>query len=79
MRMRQPYNLVNWCEVITFCMTPTQQLKTMDQVERTQESECRSRARAEEMPEQRVQRLARRREQYRECRARATARAFLQL
>ena len=19
MRMRQPYNLVNWCEVITFC------------------------------------------------------------
>ena len=79
MCMRQPYNLVNWCEVITFCMTPTQQLKTMDQAERTQESECGSRARAEERPKERVQSLARRREQYRECRARATARVFLQL
>ena len=63
MCMRQPYNLVNWREVITFCTTPTQQLKTMDQAERTQESECGSRARAKEMPEQRVQRLARRREE----------------
>ena len=79
MHMRQPYDLMNWCEVITFCMTPTQQLKTMDQAERTQESECGSRARPEETPEQREQRLARWREQYRECRARATARAFLRL
>ena len=79
MRMRQPYNLVDWCEVVTFCMTPTQQLKTMDQAQRTQESECGSRARAEETPEQRAQRLSRRREQFRERRARATARAFLRL
>ena len=76
MHMRQSYNLVNWCKVI---MTPTQQLKTMDQAERTQESECGSRARAEETPEQRAQRLARQREQYRERRARATARVFLRL
>ena len=62
-RMRQPHNLVNWCEVVTlFYMTPTQQIKTMDQAETTQERECRSRARAEETPEQREQRLARRRE-----------------
>ena len=39
-------------------MTPTQQLKTMDQAERTQESECGSRGRAEGTPEQRAQRLA---------------------
>ena len=70
MRMR---NLVNWCEVITFCTTPTQQLKTMDQAEKTQESKCGSRARAEETPEQRAQGLARRREQDRERRARARA------
>ena len=70
MRMR---NLVNRCEVITFCTTPTQQLKTMDQAERTQESKCGSRARAEETPKQRVQRLARRREEDRERRARARA------
>ena len=73
MCMRQPYNLVNWCEVITFCMTLTQQLKTMDQAERTQESECGSRARAEETPEQRAQRLARRREEDREHREGARA------
>ena len=42
-----------------FCMTPTQQLKTMDQSERTQESECGLRARPEETPKQREQRLAR--------------------
>ena len=69
MRMR---NLVNRCEVITFCTTPTQQLKTMDQAERTQESKCGSRARAEETPEQKAQELARRRED-RERRARARA------
>ena len=62
-----------------FCTTPIQQLKTMDQAERTQESECGSRATAEEMPEQRAQRSTRRREQDRESRARATARVFLQL
>ena len=45
-------NLVNLCEVFTFCTTPTQQLKTMDQAERMQESECESRARAEETPKQ---------------------------
>ena len=39
MRMRQPCNLVNWCEVIMF-VTPTQQLKMMDQAEQTQESKC---------------------------------------
>ena len=58
MHMHQPYNLVNWCEVIMF-VTPTQQLKMMDQAERTQESKYGSRARAEETPEQRAQRLAR--------------------
>ena len=31
-------------------MTPTQQIKTMNQAETTQERECRSRARAEERP-----------------------------
>ena len=41
----------------------------MDQSERTQESECGSRARAEETPEQRAQRLARRREEDRKRRA----------
>ena len=46
-----------------FCTTPTQQLKMMDQAERTQESEYGSRARVKKMPEQRVQRLARRREE----------------
>ena len=104
MSMHRPYNLMNWCEVIMFCTTLIQQLKTIDQAERTQESECGSRARAKETPEQRAQRLARWRknteqklepkkhpsrgnrswqndskEQYRECRARATAQAFLQL
>ena len=59
MRMRRPYNLMNWCEVITFCTTLIQQLKTIDQAERTQESEYGSRARAKETPEQRAQRLAR--------------------
>jgi len=54
-------------------MTLTQQLKTMDQAERTQESECGSRARAEETPKQRAQRLARQREEDKECRARPTA------
>ena len=34
----QPYNLVNWCEVVTFCMTPTQQIKMMNQAETTQEN-----------------------------------------
>ena len=68
MHMHQPYNLVNWCEVITFSMTLTQQLKMMDQAERTQQSECGSRARAKETPEQRAQRSARWREQYRERR-----------
>ena len=51
----------------------------MDQSERTQESECGSRARAEETPEQRAQRLARRREEDRKRQARATARVFLRL
>ena len=54
-------------------MTPTQQIKTMDQAETTQERECRSRARAKETPEQREQRLARRREEDREHWARARA------
>ena len=65
--MRQPFYLVNWCEVVTlFCMTPIQQIKTMDQAETTQERECRSRARAKETAEQREQRLARRsRDKYR--------------
>ena len=73
MRMRQPFNLVNWCEVITFCTTQAQQLKTIDQAEKTQESECGSRARAEETPEQGEERLARRRAEDRERRARARA------
>ena len=38
----------------------------MDQAETKEEKECRSRARAEEMPEQKAQRLARRREEDRE-------------
>ena len=33
-----------------FCMTPTQQIKMMNQAETTQERECRSRARAKECP-----------------------------
>ena len=51
MHIHQPQN---GCEVITFCMTPKQLLKTMDQAERTQESEYDSRARAEVMSEQRA-------------------------
>ena len=62
-RMRQPYDLVNWCEA---CRTATQR---MDQAERQgtqwlarrreEDREWRARATAKETPEQREQRLAR--------------------
>ena len=62
-------------EVVTFCMTPTQQIITMQRLpkRREEDRERRARVRAEETPEQREERLARRREEDRERRARVRA------